>query len=120
MQTTQLAILALLTATFAKSASVYNFNSFDGPGLNAGGTTVDGIDNNGAIVGFSSNNAVNPSLFTNFIRNANGTFNSVNINNDPVAMANGINNSNTIVGVSNNQAFAQTGSAVITDRVSRS
>jgi len=110
----QLAILALLTASFAKSASIYNFNSFDGPGLNAGGTTVDGINNNGAIVGFSSNNAANPSLFTNFIRNPNGTLTTVNINNDPVAMANGINNANTIVGTSNNQAFAQTGSVFTT------
>ena len=108
-----LAILAVLTAPLA-SASSYNFTNFDGPGQNGGGTTVDGIANNGAIVGFSSNNAANPTLFTNFVVNPNGTFTTLNINNDPLAMANAINNSGTIVGTSNNQAFSQTGSVFST------
>jgi hypothetical protein len=105
-----LAILAVLTVPLA-SASSYNFTNFDGPGQNGGGTTVDGIANSGTIVGFSTNNADNPSLFTNFLVNPNGTFTTLNINNDPLAMANGINASGTFVGISNNQAFSQTGSA---------
>ncbi len=106
----QLTILAALMAPFAQPASIYNFTSFNGPGQNGGGTTVNGINNNGSIVGFSSNNAGNPTLFTNFILNPNGTFNTLNINNDPLANANGLNNSNTAVGASNNAAFSQTGS----------
>lgn len=105
----QLTILALVSASSAKPGSLYTFQSFDGPGQNGGGTTVNGINNNGAIVGFSTNNAATPTLFTNFIRNPNGSFSTINVNNDPLAMANGINNSNTLVGVSNNQAFSQTG-----------
>jgi len=109
----QWAILAVFTAPFA-SASMYNFTSFDGPGQNGGGTTVNGIGNSGSIVGFSSDNAANPTLFTNFVLNPNGTFTTLNINNDPLAMANAINTSGTIVGTSNNQAFSQTGSVFST------
>jgi hypothetical protein len=108
------ALLAVLTASFAKPASIYNFTSFDGPGQNGGGTTVNGINNNGSIVGFSSDNAATPTLLTNFVRNPNGTFTTLNINNDPLAMANGINNANTVVGASNNQAFEQTGALFTT------
>lgn len=108
----QLAILAALTGSLAKSASIYNFNSFDGPGLNGGGTTANGISNNGSITGFSSDNAANPTLFTNFVLAPNGTLTPININNDPLAMANGINDSNTVVGSSNNQAFVQAGSNI--------
>jgi hypothetical protein len=106
----QVTILAVFSASFAKPAAIYTFTSFDGPGQNGGGTTVNGINNNGDIVGFSSDNAANPTLVTNFILNPSGTFTTLNINNDPLAMANGINNSNTVVGTSNNGAFAQTGS----------
>jgi hypothetical protein len=105
----RLIILAGITASFARP-STYNFTSFDGPGQNGGGTTVNGINNNGYIVGFSTNNAANPTLFTNFVLNPLDTLSELNINNDPLAMANGINNSNTIVGASNNQAFQQAGS----------
>jgi hypothetical protein len=65
------AILAVVMAPFA-TASTYNFTSFDGPGQNGGGTTVDGISNSGSIVGFSTNNAATPTLFTNFVLNPNG------------------------------------------------
>ncbi len=105
----QLTALAVITASFAKPAAIYNFTNFDGPGQNGGGTTVNAINSNGAVVGFSSDNAANPTLLTNFVRNANGTFTTLNINNDPLAMANGINDANTVVGVSNNQAFMQAG-----------
>ena len=66
-------VLAVLLAASA-NAAFYTFTSFDGPGNNGGGTTVNGINNNGDVVCFSSDNAANPTLLTNFIRNPNGTF----------------------------------------------
>lgn len=104
--TAMLASAALVCFTLAAQASPlnYNFVNFFGPGNNGGGTTVNGISNAGAIVGFSTDNAVNPTLFTNFVRNANGTFTTLNINNDPLANANGINSNGTVVGTSNGQA----------------
>ncbi len=98
-----LAILSLSLVPIAKSESLYNFTTFDGTGDNGGGTTVNGINSNGAVVGFSSN--ANATVLTNFIRNPDGTFTTLNINNDPLAMANGINSGNVIVGTSSNQAF---------------
>ncbi len=79
------------------------FTTFDGPGDNGGGTTVNAISNAGTIVGFSSN--VNMTVLTNFVRNPNGTFTTLNIFNDPVAMANGINSAAAVVGTSIGQAF---------------
>jgi hypothetical protein len=100
------AVLALALSTSARAGVIYNFTSFDGPGNNGGGTTVNGINNNGAVVGFSSDNALNPTLFTNFIRNPDGTFTLLAIGGDPLAMANGINNSLAVVGgASNGTAF---------------
>ena len=110
----KLAILGILAASFAKPGVVYNFTTIDGPGQNAGGTTVNGINNNGALVGFSSDNAATPTLLTNFVRNPNGTFTTLNINNDPLAMANGLNDSGLVVGASNNNAFSQTGALFTT------
>lgn len=91
-------IVGCATLSVSANASTYNFTTFNGPGNNGGGTTVNGINNNGQVVGFSSDNAQNPTLFTNFIRNSDGTFTILNIANDPLAMANGINNSDTVVG----------------------
>jgi hypothetical protein len=108
---------AMLAAilTVSANAAVYNFTSFDGPGINSGGTTVNGINNNGDVVGFSSNNAASPTLLTNFIRNPNGTFNVLAIGGDPLAMANGINDSRTVVGgTSNSAAFMLSGGGTLT------
>ena len=99
----------------ASAGTVYNFTSFDGPGNNGGGTTVNGIDNNGDLVGFSSDNAAAPTLFTNFIRDANGTITTLAIGADPLAMANGINSSRTVVGMdSNGTAFTLAGGTLTT------
>jgi hypothetical protein len=81
-----------------KAGTLYNFVSFDGPGDNGGGTTVNGINNNGDVVGFSSDVAGTPSLLTNFIRNPDGSFNILSLDGDPLAMANGINDARTVVG----------------------
>ena len=99
---TGIAVLAAVLSLSANAAPIYNFTSFDGPGNNGGGTTVNGINNAGAVVGFSSNNAGTPTLLTNFIRNPDGTFNQLSIGGDPLAMANGINGSGTVVGGSSN------------------
>ena len=99
-----LAALASLAAA-AHAAPLYtNFFTFNGPGDNAGGTTVNAVANSGAIVGFSTN--ANATVLTNFVRNPNGTFTPMNINNDPLANANGINMNGTVVGTTNGQAFS--------------
>lgn len=101
-----LAAVALVPTVSAKASPVYNFTSFDGPGNNGGGTTVNGISNNGAAVGFSSDNAATPTLLTNFIRNPSGIFTFPATGGDPLAMASGANNSLSVVGgFSNGTAF---------------
>lgn len=112
---TGIAALAAILPVSANASPIYNFISFDGPGQNGGGTTVNGIDNAGDVVGFSSDNAANPTLFTNFIRNPDGTFTTLALGGDPLAMANGINDSRTVVGgASNNTAFTFTNGGTLT------
>ena len=82
----------------------YTFASFDAPGLSFNVTTVNGINQNGDVVGFGGNFT----QFTNFVRSANGTLTTLNIGGDPLANANGINSLNQIVGQSNNNAFLLT------------
>jgi hypothetical protein len=93
----------LLIAATANAAPIYNFVTFDGPGDNGGGTTVNAISNSGAIAGFSSN--ASATLLTNFIRNPDGTFTPLNVGGDPLANANGINKNNAVVGTSAGLAF---------------
>ena len=102
-----------------RPSAEFVFTNFDGPGNNGGGTAVNAINNNGAVVGFSSDNAATPTLFTNFMRNPNGTFSSLNLNNDPLANANGINDTNVLVGSSNNNAFSSTPRRVLSRRCPR-
>jgi hypothetical protein len=109
-----IAALAVGLSIPANASTVYSFISFDGPGNNGGGTTVNGINNNGDVVGFSSDNAATPTLFTNFIRNANGTFSTLAIGGDPLAMANGINNSLTVAGMNSNGTAFQLAGGVVT------
>src|SRR5664279_300919 len=92
------AMLATVLSLSANASPLYNFTSFDGPGNNGGGTTVNGINNAGDVVGFSSDNAATPTLRTNFIRNSAGTITPLAIGGDPLAMANGISGSRTLVG----------------------
>lgn len=108
------AALALVLAVSAKADVIYSFTSFNGPGSNGGGTTVNAINNTGDVVGFSSDNAATPTLFTNFIRNPDGTFDLLPLAGDPLAMANGINNSRTVVGgFSNGTAFVDSSGLVL-------
>ena len=97
--------LLVFLATGAQAAATYSFTNFDGPGSGtvAGtGTNMNGIANNGAAVGFGIDNAGN---FTNFVRNPNGTFTTLNINGSTTAMAFGINSAGNVVGTVNGTAF---------------
>lgn len=99
-----LALLCGLGISASRPAQAqYQFLNFDGPGDNGGGTTVNGISNNKVEVGFSMN--ANMNVFTNFLRNPNGTFTLLNILGDPAAMANGVNSAKNVVGVTGGQAF---------------
>jgi probable HAF family extracellular repeat protein len=98
--------LAMAIAAPAARAGNYVFTNFNGPDSGMG-TTVNGINNNGDVVGFGTD--VNGNN-TNFIRNPNGTFTILTTldNTSPTAMANGINDSNEVVGTTNNLAFLLT------------
>lgn len=94
--------LALVVATSSVRAGSYSFTNFDGPPDNTQGTTVNGINNLGQVVGFSTgaNGA-----FTNFIRNTNGSFTTLNFAGSAEAMANGLNSSGQVVGGIGSTAF---------------
>ncbi len=83
----------------------YQFTVFDGPGDHAGGTTVNGINGAGDVVGFSAN--MGATTLTNFVRKPDGTFTMLNLG-GATAMANGINMNGEIVGVSGNNAIVDT------------
>jgi hypothetical protein len=97
---TGMAALVSVLSIPANAGTLYNFTSFDGPGNNGGGTTVNGINNNGDIVGF--------------IRNANGTFTPLAIGAAPLAMANGINSTRQVVGADSNGTAFFLGGALVT------
>jgi len=105
-------VMGLLSGITYASPVYATFVTFNGPGDNAGGTTVNGVSNSGAIVGFSSN--ANQTVLTNFVRNTNGTFTPLNINNDPLANANGVNSNGTVVGTTNGQGFSLSNGVVTT------
>lgn len=98
-----LGALAMTVSAAPAWAASYSFTSFDGPNSTAG-TTVDGINNNDQIVGFSVDNN---DTVTNWVRNTNGGFNILNV---PMnSFANGINITPTVVGQTDNNAFSYSG-----------
>lgn len=97
--------LLVFLANAAQAAAIYTFTNFDGPGsgnVAGAGTNMNGIANNGAAVGFGIDNAGN---LTNFVRNPNGTFTTLNINGSTSAMALGINSAGDVVGTVSGNAF---------------
>jgi probable HAF family extracellular repeat protein len=122
---TLVAIAALAASAWSSSARAqtvtvlgtasnggYVFTNFDGPTPNGGGTTINGISNNGTVVGFSTPDGM---TFNNFAANPllSTTATALNINNSTAAMANGINSAGTIVGTDgNNNAFTFSGGTV--------
>ena len=89
------------------------FTNFDGPPDNTQGTTVNGINNLGQAVGFST--AAN-GAFNNFVRNVDGSFTLLNFAGSAEAMANGLNSNGQVVGGLGATAFFLTngGNTVIT------
>jgi probable HAF family extracellular repeat protein len=108
-------LTALLFAGVAPLARAggLTFTNFDGPPDNTQGTTVNGINNLGQAVGFST--AAN-GAFNNFIRNVNGSFTLLNFASSAEAMANGLNSQGQVVGGIGTTAFFLTngGNTVIT------
>ncbi len=98
-------LLALL-ANASQGAPIYNFTNFEGSGSGSvagAGTNMNGIANNGPAVGFGIDNA---GVFTNLVRNPDGTFTNLgNVNGLPNSMAFGINVLGDIVGTENGAAF---------------
>lgn len=96
--------LTLLGIT-SQADVIYNFTNFEGPGsgsLAGTGTNMNGIANGGAAVGTAIGN---DGAFNNFVRNADGTFTSLNIDNSTTAMAFGINSHGDVVGSNAGAAF---------------
>ena len=90
------------------------FTNFDGPNAGSGSTTINGISNNGTVVGFTSTDG-NPRQLHRQPSDASTPATLLNINNSPVAMANGINSAGTVVGSDgNNNAFSLSGSTLNT------
>jgi hypothetical protein len=85
-----------------EASTRFDFTSFDGPG--GGSTTVNGMNDDGDVVGFTMATSGSATVNTNFVRHPDGTFTTLSIS-DPAASANGINNAGTIVGVANSAAF---------------
>lgn len=98
-----LALLAVALTVAPAWADSYNFFSFDGPNSGAG-TTVNGINNLDQIVGFSVDANDN---VTNWTRNVNGSFKTLNLPNG--SLANGINFTPSIVGQNGANAFVYAG-----------
>jgi probable HAF family extracellular repeat protein len=85
-----------ITVIGTPTAGGYHFVNFDGPSPNTGGTTINGIANNGTVVGFTTD--ANGALL-NFTATPPATAaTSLNINNSTTAMANGINSAGSVVG----------------------
>ncbi len=82
--------------------------SLGGP-QGAGGTTINGINNNGSVVGFGQDSTL--TVFSNFAGPP-GVPTLLNINNSTTAMANGINSSNEVVGGVNGSAFTLTNNSM--------
>jgi hypothetical protein len=95
--------LGLAAVQPASADTVYQFTSVDGPGDHAGGTTINGIDNLGDVVGFSAN--ADASVLTNFIRDPGGNFTVLDLGGAPTAMANGINYARAVVSGSGSNAL---------------
>src|SRR5215475_5916905 len=97
IMTAAMAFLVVLAwAGLEAHAGPYLFTNFDGPFTPAtaagSGTNANGINNNGAVVGFT---ILDDGTFHNFIRNPNGTFTNI-LQTDTAAIAFGINSANTV------------------------
>lgn len=91
-------LVSLLVGAASRTADAgYSFVTIDDPTGGVTSTTINGINNNGDVVGFGTIGATD----TNFVRTANGTFTVLGAVNSFSGMANGINSSGDVVGVAN-------------------
>lgn len=79
------------------------FTTIDGPG--GGATTINGISNTAAAVGFTTAGGAN----ANFLRSAGGAFTPLNLGDPAAGMANAVNSVGTVVGVAGGSAFVLAG-----------
>ena len=107
-----------ITILNVANSNGYQFTNFDGPNTGtpaAGtGTNMNGIANNGTVVGFTTNDNA---AFNNFTANplTSTTANSLNIGGSTAAMAFGVNSAGTVVGTDGNgNAFSLTGGTLNT------
>jgi len=100
--TAGLTALAIVIVSPNARAGSYVFTNFDGPPDNSQGTTVNGINNLGQAVGFST---AADGAFNNFIRNVDGSFTLLNFAGSAGAMANGLNVNGQVVGGLGSTAF---------------
>ena len=106
-------VLAMAIAAPAARAGNYTFTNFDGPPDFTQGTTVNGINNLGQAVGFTT--AAN-GAFNNFIRNTDASFTNITFADSAEAMANGVNSNGQVVGGLGQFAFFLTnGGNTVTD-----
>lgn len=106
-----IALTASATAVAQTISGGYDFTSFNGPGDITGGTTVNGINNNGVAVGFTTDANGNDHNFTyNTATNTPTSLTGLPAG----SQANGINASNTIVGVNGTSAFSYSGGTLTT------
>ncbi len=97
-----LVALATMMGPPAIRAGNLVFTNFDGPPDFTNGTTANGINNLGQVVGFST---AAGGAFNNFVRNVDGSFTPLSFNGSAGAMANGINVNGQVVGSVGSEAF---------------
>ncbi len=90
------------SAAPAVMTGTYAFTTFDGPGGSP--TTVNGINADGTVVGFTTAGTVN----ANFLRSSAGTFTALDVG-DMAGMANAVNGDGAVVGVADSSAFLLSG-----------
>lgn len=84
------------------AATQFDFTTFD---ANGAGTTVNSINNKGAVVGFTtSTSAAGDPISANFLRSSDATLKPLALG-DPAGSANGLNSAELVVGIANDTAI---------------
>jgi hypothetical protein len=93
----------------AKQPGTFSFMTIDGD--SGAPTTINGLSNDGTIVGLTTTAGAGDSgsVNSNFLRSASGTVTMLSLG-DPAGMANAVNKNGEVVGVANGEAFTLIGS----------
>jgi hypothetical protein len=91
------------------SKGTYAFTTFDGP--SGPPTTINGINNDGTVVGLTTLAGAGDggSINTNFLRNAGGAVSMLDVGDPAMGMATAVNKNGEVVGVANGEAFTLVG-----------